>query len=433
MSATTERSLVDGSPVYPLGSRVNERRHLEVGGCDVVELAAEFGTPIYIYAENDIRARVRAYLDAFRARTDDFEVLYASKAAPITAIYRLCAEEGLSVDVASGGELHMALHAGFDPGRIYLHGNNKTEAELRYAIESGVGHVIVDSFGEIERLDAMLDRPQEVLIRVTPGVLPTTHSYVQTGGLDSKFGFGLEDGLAERAIAAVRKSRNLRLVGLHAHIGSQIFELEPYVSAIEALARLTGPDWECRILNVGGGLGIAYTSADEPPSIDDYVDVKVRGVKRVFDPVPRTLIEPGRSLVGNAGVTAYEIGTVKEIPNVRTYLAVNGGMSDNLRPMLYGSRYEAIVANRAGEVPDTLATVAGMHCESGDILITDAMLAAPAVGDILVTPATGAYGHAMANNYNGAPRPAVIFCKDGDARVVVRRETWEDLLRRDAG
>jgi diaminopimelate decarboxylase len=237
----------------------------------------------------------------------------------------------------------------------------------------------------------------------------------------------------ERAIAAVRESRNLRLVGLHAHIGSQIFELEPYVSAIEALAGLPGPDWECRILNVGGGLGIAYTSADEPPSIDDYVDVKVRGVKRVFDPVPRILIEPGRSLVGNAGVTAYEIGTVKEIPNVRTYLAVNGGMSDNLRPMLYGSRYEAIVANRAGEVPDTLATVAGMHCESGDILITDAMLAAPAVGDILVTPATGAYGYAMANNYNGAPRPAVIFCKDGDARVVVRRETWEDLVTRDAG
>jgi diaminopimelate decarboxylase len=423
---------VEASPVYPTGSRVNERGHLEIGGCDVVEVAAEFGTPSYIYAEDDIWARARAYLDAFRSRTGDFEVLYASKAAPITAIYRLFAEEGLSVDVASGGELHMALRAGFDPARIYLHGNNKTEAELRYAIESGVGHLIVDSFGEIERLDAMLDRSQEVLIRVTPGVLPTTHSYVQTGGLDSKFGFGLEDGLAERAIAEVRASRNLRLVGLHAHIGSQIFELEPYVSAIEALARLTGPDWECRILNVGGGLGIAYVSADEPPSIDDYVDVKVQGVRRVFDPVPRILIEPGRSLVGNAGVTAYEIGTVKEIPNVRTYLAVNGGMSDNLRPMLYGSRYEAIVANHAREVPDTLGTVAGMHCESGDILITDAMLAAPAVGDILVTPATGAYGYAMANNYNGAPRPAVIFCKDGDARVVVRRETWEDLVTRDA-
>jgi diaminopimelate decarboxylase len=431
MSTTSESPAVEASPVYPAGSRVNERGHLEIGACDVVDLAAEFGTPAYIYAEDDVRGRARAYLQAFRSRTDDFEVLYASKAAPVTAIYRLCRDEGLAVDVASGGELHMAMRAGFDPSRIYLHGNNKTEAELRYAIEAGVGHVIVDSFGEIERFDAMLDRPQEVLIRVTPGVLPTTHSYVQTGGLDSKFGFGLEDGLAERAIAAVRQSRNLRLVGLHAHIGSQIFELEPYVSAIEALAGLTGPDWECRILNVGGGLGIAYTSADEPPSIDRYVDVKLQGIRQVFDPVPRILIEPGRSLVGNAGVTAYEIGTVKEIPNVRTYLAVNGGMSDNLRPMLYGSRYEAIVANRAAEVPDTLATVAGMHCESGDILITEAMLASPAVGDILVTPATGAYGHAMANNYNGAPRPAVVLCKDGDARLVIRRETWDDLLARD--
>ena len=432
MAATTERSMVETSPVYPGGSRVNDRGHLVVGGCDVVELAAEFGTPTYIYVEDDMRARAHAYLDAFQARDVDFEVLYASKAAPITAVYRLFAEQGLSVDVASGGELHMALRAGFDPERVYLHGNNKTEAELRYAAEAGVGHVILDSFAEIARLDAMLDRPQDVLIRVTPGILPSTHSYVQTGGLDSKFGFGLEDGLAARAIAEVLGSRNLKLVGLHAHIGSQIFELEPYAAAIEALAALVDGEWECRILNVGGGLGIAYTAEDEPPSIDAYVDVKVRGVKRVFDPVPRILIEPGRSLVGNAGVTAYEIGTVKEIPGVRTYLSVDGGMSDNMRPMLYGSRYEAIVANRAGATPGTLATVAGMHCESGDILITDVLLADPGPGDILVTPATGAYGYAMASNYNGVPRPAVVFCKEGDARVVVRRETWDDLVGRDA-
>ena len=259
------------------------------------------------------------------------------------------------MDVASGGELHMALRAGFDSASVYLHGNNKTETELRYAAEAGVGHVIVDSFSEIARLDRMLDRPQDVLIRVTPGVLPSTHTYVQTGGLDSKFGFGLEDGLAAQAIAEVRASRHLRLVGLHAHIGSQIFELEPYAAAIEALATLADGGWECRMLNVGGGLGIAYTAADEPPSIDAYVDVKVRGVRRVFDPMPRILIEPGRSLVGNAGVTAYEIGTVKEIPGVRTYLSVDGGMSDNLRPMLYGSRYEAIVANRAADAPDTIS------------------------------------------------------------------------------
>jgi diaminopimelate decarboxylase len=423
-------NLVETSPVYPRGSRVNERGHLEVGGCDVVTLAEEFGTPAYIYDEDDLRARARAYVEAFRSRTDDFEVLYASKAAPITAIYRLFAEEGLSADVASGGELHMALAAGFDPQRIYLHGNNKTDAELRYASEAGVGTIVVDSFDEIARLDGLLDHRQRVLIRVTPGIKADTHTYIQTGQLDSKFGFGLEDGLAARAIDEVRASRNLDLVGLHAHIGSQIFELEPYAKAIEALAELVDGDW-CEILNVGGGLGIAYTSEDEPPSVDAYAEVKVRGVERVFDPVPRILVEPGRSLVGNAGLTIYRIGTVKEIPGVRTYVAVDGGMSDNLRPMLYGARYEAVIADRAGESPESPATIAGMHCESGDILIRDTLLAAPCPGDVLATPATGAYGHSMANNYNGVPRPPVIFCSGGDARVVVRRETWDDLLTRD--
>jgi diaminopimelate decarboxylase len=429
MNATVETPRIEGSAVYPLGSRVNERGHLEVGGCDVVELALEFGTPAYVYAEDDIRARARAYLDAFRARTDDFEVIYASKAAPFVAACRVAREEGLGIDVASGGELRAAMRAGFDPARIYLHGNNKSEAELRDAIQAEVGHVIVDSFAEIDRLEAILDRSQDVLIRVTPGISASTHSYVQTGQLDSKFGFGLADGLAERALEAVRGSSRLRLVGLHAHIGSQIFELEPYTKAIEALAQLAGDD--CRILNVGGGLGIAYTADDEPPSIADYVDVKVRGVQSVFETPPRILVEPGRSLVGNAGLTVYRVGTVKEIPGVRTYVAVDGGMSDNLRPMLYGARYEAVVADRAGEVPDTAATVAGMHCESGDVLVRDALLAAPRVGDVLVTPATGAYGYSMASNSNGVPRPPVVFCKEGDARVVVRRETYDDLLARD--
>ena len=420
---------ISGSAVYPIGSRVNERGHLEVGGCDVVELAAEFGTPAYVYAEDDIRIRARSYLEALRERSEDFEVLFASKAMPATAIYRLLGAEGLSVDVASGGELQMALRAGFDPARIYMHGNNKTEAEIRMAAEAGVGHLILDSFDEIERCVALLDSRQDVLIRVTPGIRPSTHDFVQTGQLDSKFGFGLEDGLASRAIERVLGSEKLNLVGLHAHIGSQIFELEPYTLAIRALGELAG-DW-CRLLNVGGGLGIAYTAGDEPPSIEDYVDVKVRGVAEAFDRPPRLLIEPGRSLVGNAGVTAYTVGTVKEIPDLRTYVAVDGGMSDNLRPMLYGSRYEALIANRADASAGSLATIAGMHCESGDILVREAMLAAPQVGDILVTPATGAYGHAMANNYNGIPRPPVILCSQGEARVVVRRETYEDLLARD--
>jgi diaminopimelate decarboxylase len=409
---------------------VNERGRLEVAGCDVVELAGEFGTPAYVYAEDDIRARARSYLEAFAARTEDFEVIYASKAAPFVAACRVALEEGLSIDVASGGELQAALRAGFEPGRMYLHGNNKTSAELREAIEAGVGHMIVDSFDEIERLERMLDAPQEVLIRVTPGIAASTHSYVQTGQLDSKFGFGLDDGLAERAVETIRASSKLHLAGLHAHIGSQIFELEPYTKAIEALGRLAGDD--CRLLNVGGGLGIAYTSDDSPPSIDDYVDVKVRGVRAVFASQPRILVEPGRSIVGNAGITVYTVGTVKEIPGVRTYLAVDGGMSDNMRPMLYGSRYEALIADRAADPADTVATVAGMHCESGDVLVRDAALAAPRVGDVLVTPATGAYGYSMASNYNGVRRPPVVFCSDGDARVVVRRESYDDLFSRDA-
>src|SRR5215207_4341827 len=423
---------IAASPVYPAASRVNERGHLEIAGCDVVELAERFGTPAYIYAEDDVRRRAREYLRAFEQRTDAFEVIYASKSLPVTATYRVMREEGLSVDVASGGELRMALAAGYDPARIHLHGNNKSEEELRYAFEAGVGHLILDSFDEIELADRLLDRSQQVLIRVTPGIKPSTHDYVQTGQLDSKFGFGLGDGLAERAVARVRSSSHLELVGLHAHIGSQIFELDAYVKAIEVIAEFCDAvDFEPELLNVGGGLGIAYLDSDEPPSIDDYVEVKVQGVQRVFDPVPKVLIEPGRSLVGNSGVTAYRIGTVKEIPEVRTYVAVDGGMSDNLRPMLYGSRYEAVIADRAGVTPDTLATVAGKHCESGDVLIRDTELAAPRVGDVLVTPATGAYGYAMANNYNGIPRPPVIFCRDGEARVVVRRETWDDLLARD--
>jgi diaminopimelate decarboxylase len=421
---------IAGSPVYPIGSRVNERGHLEIAGCDVVELAEEFGTPAYVYAEDDMRARARAYRKAFDRAGGGSEVLFASKSLPCTAAYRLFSEEGLSADVASGGELHMALRAGFDPARIHMHGNNKSDEEILFAARSGVGHLILDSFDEIERCERLLETPQDVLIRVTPGIKPSTHTYVQTGQLDSKFGFGLEDGLAARAIERVLASDVLKLTGLHAHIGSQIFELEPYTLAIRALGELAG-EW-CRIVNVGGGLGIAYTAEDEPPSIDAYAEVKLRGVAEVFGEDVRILVEPGRSLVGNAGVTAYRVGTVKEIPAIRTYVAVDGGMSDNMRPMLYGSRYEALIADRAADAAESPATIAGMHCESGDIIVREAMLASPAVGDVLVTPATGAYGYAMASNYNGVPRPPVLFCHEGEARVVVRRETYEDLTRRDA-
>ncbi len=429
-SGAVARDPVADSLVLPIGSRVNEHGRLEVGGCDVVELAEEHGTPAYIYAEDDLRARARAYREAFERRGVDGEVLFASKAFPATAAYKLFAEEGLSVDVASGGELHIALAAGFEPSRIHMHGNNKSDEEILMAARAGIGHLILDSFDEIERAERLLDEPMKVLIRVTPGVKPSTHDFITTGQLDSKFGFGAGDANgAARAIERVLASDKLELVGLHAHIGSQIFELEPYRLAIAALGELAG-DW-CKVVDVGGGLGVAYTEEDRPPVIDDYVGTKVAGVREVFGDEVRMLIEPGRSLVANAGITAYRVGTVKEIPGVRTYIAVDGGMSDNLRPMLYGSRYEALIADRVEAEPDTTVTVAGMHCESGDVLVRDALLAAPAVGDVLVTPATGAYGHAMANNYNGVTRPPVIFCRDGEARLVVRRETFDDLTARD--
>src|SRR4051812_487857 len=401
--------------VYPRGSRLNERGRLAVGGCDVGELAREVGTPAYVYGEDDIRSRAREYMDAFRARTEHFEVVYASKAFPCTAAYRLLVDEGLSCDVASGGELFLALRGGFPPERIYLHGNNKSDAEIEYALEQGVGHIVVDSFDELERLERMAPG-QKVLLRVTPGIRPETHDFIATGQEDSKFGFGVDD--VPRAIDRIER---LDLCGLHAHIGSQVFDLGPY----EKLAEVLSSMGDYPLLNLGGGLGVAYTDDQQPLPVEDYVDTRTRGAPKGVT----VLSEPGRSLVANAGVTIYRVGTVKRIPGVRTYVAVDGGMSDNLRPMLYGARYEAEIADRFGG-SDT-CTVAGKHCESGDILVTDVKLDAPRPGDVLVTPATGAYGHAMANNYNGIPRPPVIFCSGGDARVVVRRETYDDLAARD--
>jgi diaminopimelate decarboxylase len=358
-------------------------------------------------------------MEAFAARTDDFEVLYASKAFPCTAAERILVEEGLSCDVASGGELHIALAAGFAPERIYMHGNNKTESELTYALDSSVGHIVVDSFDEIDRLERLAaGRGQKVLIRITPGIKPSTHSFIQTGQVDSKFGINLEE--VDRAVERCREA-GLEVRGLHAHIGSQIFELGVY----EKLAEVLGGMGDFPLINLGGGLGIAYTAEDEPPSLDEYVDRLMRGVPEGA----MVLVEPGRSIVGNAGVTLYTVGTVKEIRGVRTYVAVDGGMADNLRPMLYDAVYEAEIADRPGS--STECRIAGMHCESGDILVREARLEDPRPGDVLVMPATGAYGHAMASNYNAVPRPPVIFCSGGNARVVIRRETYDDLVSRD--
>ncbi|MBV9802810.1 MAG: diaminopimelate decarboxylase [Solirubrobacterales bacterium] len=414
------------SPVFPLGTRVNERGRLEIGGCDAVELAREFGTPAYVVAEDDLRWRARAFMDALAARHADFDVLFASKAFPCTAVYRLLAEEGLACDVASGGELFLALRGGFDPARIYLHGNAKSEQELREAVQAGVGHVVIDSLHELERLERVVaesGQRQEVLIRVTPGVAGDTHHAISTGQTDSKFGFAPVD--ARVAIERLAGGSHLDLVGLHFHIGSQLLALEPFRAAVRTLAALG----DFPVYNVGGGLGVAYTAADRPPAIADYVETIVAAVHAELGEDKRLLLEPGRALVANSAVTLYTVQTVKR--NVSTWVAVDGGMSDNLRPMLYGSKYEALIADRPLAGGGEPCRIAGKHCESGDLIVRETQLADPVPGEVIATPVTGAYGYSLANNYNGVPRPPVIFCRDGEARVVVRRESYEDLAGRD--
>jgi diaminopimelate decarboxylase len=421
------------SSVYPLGSRVSERGRLEVGGCDTIELAHEFGTPAYVVAEDDLRARARAFIAAGHdAGQSDFHVVFASKAFPCTAVLALFAQEGLWCDVASGGELHLALHAGFAPERIVLHGNAKSEEELRMALRHRVGAIVIDNFDEIDRLERLLaqdtpDGDQPVLVRVTPDVRGQTHDKISTGQADSKFGFAMAH--APDAIARVRSVRGLSLQGLHAHIGSQLLELEPFRREVAGLATLGQWAGGFSTYDLGGGLGVRYTDGQsQPPAIEEYVTMLVHAAHAHGMGVDgRLLIEPGRALTANACVTLYTVQSVKQ--NVSRWVAVDGGMSDNLRPMLYGASYEAHVADRLhGATPCVLA---GKHCESGDVIVRQAVLDDPRLGDVIVTPATGAYGYAMANNYNGVPRPPVIFCKDGDARLVVRRESFEDLTGRD--
>jgi diaminopimelate decarboxylase len=414
------------SHVYPLGTRVNESGRLEIGGCDAIELVREFGSPAYVVAEDDLRFRARAFVDALAARHFEYDVLFASKAFPCTGVYRVLAEEGLACDVASGGELFLALRGGFDPARIYFHGNAKSETELREALDAGVGHIVLDSFDEFDRLERIAadhDRHQEVLIRVTPGVTGDTHHAMSTGQEDSKFGFSM--GEAPAAIERLSQVPHLDLVGLHFHIGSQLFELEPFRAAVRAIRELG----DFLVYNLGGGLGVAYTAAQRPPSIDSYVATIVTALHEELGAGKRLLLEPGRALVANSAVTLYTVQTVKR--NISTWVAVDGGMSDNLRPMLYGSEYEALIADRALAPATELCQIAGKHCESGDVIVRDAMLADPVAGDVIATPVTGAYGYSLANNYNGVPRPPVIFCRDGSARVVVRRERYEDLAARD--
>jgi diaminopimelate decarboxylase len=412
--------------VFPIDTRVNERGRLEIGGCDAIKLVDRFGSPAYVVAEHDLRSRARSFVDAMSSRHGDFDVLFGSKAFPCTAVYRVLADEGLACDVASGGELALALRAGFDPARIYLHGNAKSERELREALDAGVGHVVLDSFDDVERLERIAGErgsAQEVLIRVTPGVTGDTHHAISTGQADSKFGFSMHE--ARDAIERVSDSASLRLVGLHCHIGSQLYDLEPFRAAVRTISELG----EFPVYNLGGGLGVAYTAAQHPPAIEEYAHAIVDAAHEWLGADKRLLLEPGRALVANSTVTLYTVETVKR--NVSTWVAVDGGMSDNLRPMLYGSIYEAVIADRPLAAGTERCHLVGKHCESGDVIVRDLLLADPAPGDVIATPATGAYGYAMANNYNSVPRPPVIFCHRGEARLVVRRETYEDLAARD--
>ena len=407
--------------LYPIGSRINGRGRLEIGGCDTVELAEQFGTPAFVVAEDDLRHRARELQGAFAAATGNFELLYASKAFPCSAVDALFYEEGYSCDVSSAGEMEIALAGGVPPERLQLHGNAKTLAELELAIDRGIGSIVVDNFEDLSRLERLGAAPgaPRLYLRVAPGVSPDTHPAISTGGPNTKFGFDLE-----HAPAAIERMEAIGggPAGIHFHIGSQVTDLDSFERALEQVAGLG----DFPAYNLGGGLAAAYTAADRVPSIADYAAAKVGAVEAVFGPGKQVLDEPGRALVANGCVTLYRVESVKR--NVDTYVAVDGGMSDNLRPMLYGARYEVQVADRFGG--GTRCHVVGQHCESGDILVRDADLADPVAGDLLVTPATGAYGHAMANNYNGALRPPVVFVSGGDARCVVRRESLADLLSR---
>ena len=394
---------------------------------DLEPLAAEFATPVFVYDEAHLRSRMREYLRQFGAGN----VAYAGKAFLCTAMVKLVAEEGLHLDVATGGELHVALHAGFPPERLVFHGNNKSDAELIAARDAGIGRIVADSFDELDRLEHV-GFGGDVLVRVTPGVEAHTHEFIETGTDTSKFGFTVSTGAAADAVARVVASTNLRFGGIHAHIGSQVFRLDSYAQAAAVVGRFadeceraTGA--EIPLVNLGGGLGARYLSTDPDPSVSEYAAALRTGIGD--RPI---MVEPGRSIAAVAGITIYRVGTVKAIPGGRTYVAVDGGMSDNPRPVLYGAGYEAYLPSRRNAERPLNAAVAGKHCEQGDIVVPDAHLPADvAIGDLLVTPVTGAYGYSMASNYNKVPRPAVVFVRDGAARLVVRRETPDDLVRLD--
>jgi diaminopimelate decarboxylase len=434
-------SSADRSPnqsLLPLMAKVNSSDRLEIGGCDVTELVNQFGSPLYVLDETGLRTACQQYRSAFdRYYPGESQVLYASKAWNCLAVCKIVTQEGLGVDVATGGELYTALKAGADPSKIYLHGNNKSLAELKLAVESGCT-IVVDNRFEIETLAGLAtDRPVRIMLRITPGLDCHTHDYIRTGHIDSKFGF--DPNQVEGIFQFIRQYPSLALKGLHAHIGSQIFELQAHQDLgsvmVQWLNRAAQYGFAIEEINVGGGLGIRYNEGDDPPSIDEWVktvcDGLVSACRAADISLPKVLAEPGRSLIGSSCVTAYTIGAHKTIPNVRTYISVDGGMSDNPRPITYQSVCRAVLAGRMSAETTETVTIAGKHCESGDVLIKDALLPKTQPGDILVVLATGAYNYSMSSNYNRLPRPAAVLVGEGQANLILQRETYEDLIQHD--
>lgn len=419
----------------------NAAGHLTIGGCDLTAIAEEFHTPAYVMDENKIRENCRVYRHAM----DEYYggnglALYASKALSCKAIYRIALEEGMGVDVVSGGELYTALRAGFPAEKIYFHGNNKTEDEIAMAIDRGVGRIVVDNIFELETLNRMAgekNKNMKILFRIKPGIDAHTHSFVQTGQIDSKFGVALETGEAEEILRRAQQMEHVTVVGVHCHIGSQIFELEPFRLAAKTMMGLIGMmhekyGMELSELNLGGGYGIKYVNSDQPIDYDKYIEAVAKVVRdestRLGVKEPYLVMEPGRSIVASAGLTLYTVGAVKEIPDIRTYVSVDGGMGDNPRHIMYGAEYQAVLPEKPDAEPETVVTVAGKCCESGDILVRDAKLPKVEPGDLLAVLATGAYNYSMASNYNRIPRPPIVMVRDGKATLAVRRERYEDLI-----
>ncbi|MGV2620337.1 UNVERIFIED_CONTAM: diaminopimelate decarboxylase [Halobacillus marinus] len=426
-----------------MNHEVNNRGHLMIGGVSVKELADQYGTPLYVYDVGKIRSNARAFVETFREYDVPAQVAYASKAFSSVAMLQVAGQEGLSLDVVSEGELHTALEAGFPVGKIHMHGNNKSIRELEMAVDYGIGCIVVDNFYEMELLDAILTEKNteiDVLLRVTPGIEAHTHDYILTGQEDSKFGFDLGSGQAELAFEKLKDHRKIHVIGLHCHIGSQIFETNGFEMATRKLFE-TLEEWrkkhgyEASVLNLGGGFGIQYTKEDRPLDLDQYAHSLIKEVKHLSKqyqyPMPEIWIEPGRAIVGEAGTTIYTLGSLKEVPGVRTYVSVDGGMTDNIRPALYQAKYEAALAERMTEDPVKEYSIAGKCCESGDMLIWDVALPEVEHGDRLAVFSTGAYGYAMANNYNRFQKAAVVFVEDGKHQLVVRRETYQEMTRLD--